>query len=322
MLSDNSRIRSKTHKRKKSSSVEKPSNNQLLIKMLDERAHLTKKICVSKFELNDLKDCKKILRTLNEEFEKEKKSWANEQAALKSAKNSLIQENFELKNRIKLLEKRLDKHEPEESLGSIKRTLENLEKIVSQRADNSRKILLRIHKLLAKHARVLLDQSLVGVSKAQLTGGIKKISEAASELEILLIGKEIIEDKNDETEVYKQALEKMKAQTLALKDKLKELDNSEGLKRVIDEQELKIEILLKEKERLEDYIFRMKENYNRKGSSSRRSGCLSAQESPGKENRYFSYIDRDEKDLQIEIANLDSEIQELQSSLKRALVRN
>jgi len=67
----------------------------------------------------------------------------------------------------------------------------------------------------------------------------------------------------------------------------------------------------------------MKENYSRKaGSSSRRSGYLSVQESPGKENRYCSYMDRDEKDLQNEIANLDSEIQELQSSLKRALVRN
>lgn len=322
MLTEKFRSRSKTHKRKNSNSVEKAKDSQLLIKMLDERAKSSKKIVISQLELNDLKDSKKLLKTLKEEFEKEKKAWISEQASLKSSKSLLVQENQELRTRVKDLEKRLERQEPEEGLGQIKRKLENLEKIVAKRAENGRKLLLHIHKLLAKHARVLLDQSLACSSKVKLTDGIKKISEAASELEKLLIGQDLIEDQPDETEVYKQALEKMKAQTLVLKEKLKELDNTEELKRIIDEQELKIEILLKEKERLEEYIFRIQENFNRKGSSSRRSGCLSAQASPEKENRYLSYIDHDEKDLQIEIANLDNEIQQLQSSLKRALVHN
>lgn len=328
MLVDRNRNRSKSHKRKKTLSSEKhPDEN--LIKILDERAGVTKKVLIPIAEFNDLRSQKKLFQEIKSKYEQDKKSFNDQIYKLKSSKHSLQQENKDLRLKLNDLQHKLSTSQEstseKEDLFKIKENLTHLEKIVNFRADNSKKLIMKIHKLLAKHAKILLEQNLSQPSKVKLTDGIKKISETTTELESLLVGQGLNECKfEDSSEFYKQALEKMKNQTLKLMEKLKELESAEGLKLVIIDQEAKIELLAKEKDLLKEQVWKLKTQLNdhhyvieEMKSVTRRSETLSAKSSPGK---HRTYLDHDENDIQIEIANLDNEIQMLQNSLKRALV--
>ena len=328
MLVDRNRNRSKSHKRKKTLSSEKhPDEN--LIKILDERAGVTKKVLIPISEFADLRSQKKVLQEIKSKYDQDKKSWNDQLCKLKSSKQSLQQENKDLRLKLNELQYKLaSSQEPaseKEDLVKIKENLTHLEKIVNLRADNSKKLIMKIHKLLAKHAKILLEQNLFHPSKLKLTEGIKKISETTTELESLLGGQGMNECKfEDSSEFYKLALEKMKSQTLKLMEKLKELESAEGLKLVILDQEAKIELLAKEKDLLKEQVWKLRSQLNdhhyvieEMKSVTRRSETLSAKSSPGKNK---TYLEHDENDIQIEIANLDNEIQMLQNSLKRALV--
>ena len=340
------RKRSKSIKRKKTLSNDRNLDETLLIKMLDERAQIKKKVFISKDELNNLKDCRHALLSLQSEYETEKKLWVSEQNSLKSSKLMLQQENQELRLRIKDMENTILFYEnsgnenPEEhqiNLVKIKESLSNLETLVAYRSNTSNRYLLRIHKLLAKHAKILLDQPLTSCIKPKLTTGIRKISQSVTAIENLLVNPANIlqepEQPEDQSELYKAALEKMKSQTVLLREKLKELENGDGLKKIIEDQDIKIQILAKEKDILKAHITHLQRSLNdqcniienlkvaiKKKKNSKANSPLSSPEKD--ENNYKSYIDHDEKDLQAEIANLDNEIQHLQNSLKRALVNH
>ena len=346
MNRDRNRKRSKSNKRKSSHSNDRVLDETQLLKMLDERAHNKQKVLISKDELKNLKDCKHMLKNLQEEYEHEKKLWFSEQNNLKASKHLLQQENQELRLRLQEAENKLYFYDNDEShtvtdqqanLNKIKESLSNLESLVAFRSNTGNKLLLRIHRLLAKHAKLLLDQPLSLGTKNKLTTGIKKMSQAATAIENILVSPKTtpqeLEQPEDQATLYKQALEKMKSQTLALREKLKELENGDGLKKIIEDQETKIQSLVQEKEILRSHIFQLQNSLkdqceiigNLKGvmKSKRSSRSATPDLSPEKdENTYKSYIDHDEKDLQAEIANLDSEIQHLQNSLKRALVNH
>jgi hypothetical protein len=344
MNRERNRKRSKSHKRKKTSSAEKNLDETLLIKMLDERARNNKKVLISKEEFDDLKDCKHMLECIQEDYNTQKEIWIAEQNNFKSAKFMIQQENQELKLRIKEMENKIiiltsnadiGTSDQEINLNKIKESLSNLESLVSYRSTSSKKILLRLHKLLAKHAKILLDQPLTTFYKSKLTVGIRKMSQSLTAVEKLLVSpKDSVEPLvEDQAEVYKLALEKMKNQATMLREKLKELENGDGLKKIIQDQDIKIEILLKERDLLKSQISNLQKSLNDQyhvienlktvmvpQKFSKQSSPVS---SPEKDFAGFkTYIDHNEKDLQEEIANLDSEIQNLQNSLKRALVNH
>jgi tetratricopeptide (TPR) repeat protein len=328
MIVDRNRSRCKSHKRKKTVSVERDDNS--LIRLLDERAGTAKKVVVSLNEINELRMNKENIQEIKAKFERDRKNLGDQLEKVKISKKILVQENLELKGKVNELMFKLNGNfemgVEKEDLGKIKDALAHLEKVVHQRAENAKKMLSQIHKLLANHAKILLDQTLMQTPKLKLTEGIKKISETTSELEKLLIGQTLSpRPKLEETsDFYKQALEKMKTQTLRLKEKLKELESAEGLKRVIIDQESRIEGLIKDKEILKDQIWQLKAEVSDQHliieelkNITKRSETLSAKSSPSKAK---SYLEQDENDIQLEIVNLDSEIQQLQNSLKRALV--
>lgn len=346
MHKNRNRKRSKSQKRKSSLSNDRVADEALLLKLLDERAQIKKKVVITKQEHTHLKDCKNMLICLQEEYESEKKLWFSEQNSLKTAKLLLQQENQELRIRLNESENKIffyenggtgNHTEPQVNLVKIKESLANLEGLVAFRSDTGNRLLLKIHKLLAKHAKLLLDQQIGPIVKNKLTFGIKKISQTVSAIENILVNPKNVTEKSeeseDQTEIYQQALEKMKSQTIMLREKLKELENGDGLKKVIEDQELKIQNLMKEKEILRGHISQLQKSLKEQSEIiGSLKGVMKVREksrpetpfsSPEKdENNYKSYIDHDEKDLQKEIANLDSEIQHLQNSLKRALVHH
>lgn len=252
---------------------------------------------------------------------------------------------MELKQKIKEIENRSaysasfpeSTNEQQANLSKIKESLASLESLVAYRSTASNKFLLKAHKLLAKHAKILLDQPLPCSSKGKLTVGIKKMSQTLTSIENLLLGpknsQETIEEPEDFSDIYKNALEKMKNQTILLREKLQELENGDGLKKIIEDQDIKIQLLAKEKDLLKSHISHLQnslrdqceviENLKILMRTQKNSNEHSLNSSPEKDEKGFrSFIDHDEKDLQAEIANLDSEIQLLQHSLKRALVNH
>jgi chromosome segregation ATPase len=133
------------------------------------------------------------------------------------------------------------------------------------------------------------------------------------------------------SEAYKKALEKMKVQTLQLREKLKELENGEGLKKVIEDQDIKIQLLSKEKSRLNSCISQLRDSLKEQNDTINHLKNLISTPKPGNNQystpsrdlvTYKNYLEHDENDIHQEIANLDSEIQLLQNSLKQALITN
>ena len=81
---------------------------------------------------------------------------------------------------------------------------------------------MQLHKLIAKHAKLLLEQPLIYSIKTKLTESIKNISKSVTDIEkVLVVSCETQEEEDEELagiEFYKNALEKMKQQTVLLRE--------------------------------------------------------------------------------------------------------
>lgn len=345
MNRDKFRTRSKSQRRKMTLSSEKNLDETTLIKMLDERAQPNKTILITKEQLKALKNYKKLYLNLQKNYEKEKKTWITERNDMKLAKNALQQENQELKTHLKDIDSKVSllqsstpdsSTEQQNNLAKIKESLYNLENLIAYRSEESAKLLLKLHQLLAKHAKVLLEQPIISCSKPILTEGIRKISQTITALETLIVSQKdsipsMETQEESSSEAYKKALEKMKVQTLQLREKLKELENGEGLKKVIEDQDIKIQLLSKEKSRLNSCISQLRDSLKEQNDTINHLKSLISTPKPGTNQyttpsreyaTYKNYLEHDENDIHQEIANLDSEIQLLQNSLKQALITN
>jgi hypothetical protein len=339
MIRDKKKQRSKSVKRKRTVSADRTTNETQLLKMLDERAQKKKTILITTDELNELKQCKLMLKSLQEEYDIEQKGWKSDLNSLKTAKSALVKENQELKQRIREIEVKDFSYfqhpssDQQLSLTQVKDSLYSLEALVQHRSQESAKLLKIIHSLLAKHAKILLEQQLAPTNKTKLTSGIKKISQTVSAIENLLTDKpDSVQHNNNTAGIYKQALEKMKSQTILLKERLTELENADGLKKIIEDQDSQILMLTKEKHMLKNHIenlenslkdqFAFIEGLKRRLGQKKVQTVKSVRHSPEMYSEFSHNIGKNESDLQAEIFNLDSEIQQLQSSLKRALLND
>lgn len=345
MNKNKQRTGSKSHKRNVTLSCERNLDETKLKKTLDEKAQSKKTITITKEQLKKLKNYKNLFLDLEKEFENEKKTWANERNDMKSSRNALMQENQELKMHLTHIENKLayiktctpeSANDQQDNLTKIKSSLFNLESLIAYRSEESSKLLLKIHKLLAKHAKILFDHPFPPYSKSKLSEGIKKISQTVSSLESLLASQKdsipTLETQEDSpAEEYKKALEKLRAQNFQLREKLNNCKNSEGLHKIIEDQELEIQNLMDEKSHLKSFICELQNQlkeqtdtiYDLKTLLPSPKSIESYKKSPHSRNLniYPNYTEHEEeKDLQIEIANLDNEIKQLQDSLKRALV--
>ncbi|OMJ79183.1 hypothetical protein SteCoe_20835 [Stentor coeruleus] len=345
MNKNKQRTGSKSHKRNVTLSCERNLDETKLKKTLDEKAQSKKTITITKEQLKKLKNYKNLFLDLEKVFENEKKAWASERNDMKSNRNSLLQENQELKMHLTHIENKLEHiqactpesaNDQQGNLAKIKNSLFNLESLIAYRSEESSKLLLKIHKLLAKHAEIIFEQSFTPYSKSQLSEGIKKISQTVSSLESLLASQknsiQTLETQEDSaTEEYKKALEKLRAQNFQLREKLSNCKNSEGLHKIIEDQELEIQNLMDEKSHLKSLICELQNQikdqndtiYDLKTLLPSPKSIDTYKQSPHSRNLnvYPNYIEHEEeKDLQIEIASLDNEIKQLQDSLKRALV--
>lgn len=150
--------------------------------------------------------------------------------------------------------------------------------------------------------------------------------------------------KEENIENYKAALEKMREQTQNLREKMNEVKNSENLKLIIEEREAKIKSLSAEKDMLNGHIKVLQTSLSEQCSliEQLKEVIASLNPRPGSRNgtrenlqirsprrdMYEDYLPdvydheiSQERELQSEIASLDQEILELQSSLQRALNR-
>lgn len=372
MRQGRSKRRSKSRdKRSQSRSVEK--EDSILVNLLNERASKDRQILVSKEQLDMLNACKLSYkdmknRALNAEGEnlRLKFEMSKLDSQIDKLKEDLSYMHKQHQDDLNLI-KELSKNGKEDTnvsdhqlvLNKLKSSLEDIETTISSRSASAKKHLLKANKLLAKHTKILLDQNLMTSAKTLLVKGIKDMSQCIetvlsslsghrNSFEVLDISHDLeLEnqklqiEKEEAISLYKDALEKMKEQTQILRDRLKDLENGGGLKRVIEEQESKIQSLTRENDILNQHIkstqISLNEQYTLvehlkdviksmsspiKPEFNRRSYSPSfVEEETEIEKIINSHQVKEDRNLQEEISSLDREIQNLQLSLQNALLK-
>ncbi|CAG9318808.1 unnamed protein product [Blepharisma stoltei] len=243
------------------------------------------------------------------------------------------------------------------ALNKLKLSLEEIEGTISRQSATTKKYLLKTNKILAKHTKLLLEQQIAPPAKTILIKGIKQMSQcienvlnsiSGNSFEVLDVSQDLEienhrlqQEKEEAINLYKDALEKMKEQTQLLRDRLKDLESGGGLKKVIEEQETKIASLTRENEILNQHIKSLQISLNEqytlvehlkdvikslgspiKSEYNRRSVSPSLIFDENEIEKIIqSHQNKEEKNLQEEITSLDKEIQLLQVSLQKALLK-
>ncbi|CAG9312076.1 unnamed protein product [Blepharisma stoltei] len=179
--------------------------------------------------------------------------------------------------------------EQQSVLNKLKASLADIEGVLNYRSASGRRHLNSLSRVLAKHSKLLFDQEFSNVTKNKFISSIKEmniciestlkvITEDSVEnlLETLSVSQNSkaiksgieeklraeLKDKEDTIEEYRTALEKLREQTLKLRERLKNPMAEENLKKIIEEQEKKIEKLNSEKEMMNSHISVLQSSMN------------------------------------------------------------
>jgi len=337
------RKRSTSAKRNSSKSKIRDDEETNLVKMLSQRAGSDRQIILTKEQYEEMRDAQLHL----EDAKSRAKEAERELARIKYDYSELQEYKEKLEGELdsKEFQEFTFKSSPtndenfDKDVVKLRDSLNEIEKIVSHRSAVSRKQLHKVNKVLVSHTKILLDEKLSHLGKKELIKGIKEISHCVNAVMDLLSESQESpkEDGKEETILkYRQALQNMYEQTKSLKDRLKDLEASGGLKKVIEDQEAKVQTLEQEKEVLLQHIASLQTSLSEQCSVIEHLKAVIASmsgSSPSRETRVpsVSYLEspqktyqpdyEQEKQLQHEISSLDQEIQELQNSLQRALSR-
>lgn len=270
--------------------------DDLLVNLLNQRAASDREILITRDQYEELLSFKKNFRDLkgknkpstkeltmlqqdNAQLEKEKIRLQEELSAFKRQRAMDLETIKELR-----LSYTRDEIKDDQSMSLIKlrNSLGELDALVNYRASAARRHLHRCNKLIAGHAKLLLDQNMNTGVKSQLTHTIKEISQCLESVMNLLVNDKVpesaqvestsyvkqIEAENSQLKdeiaqlkeqeeivhYYRNALENMKQQTQVLRDRLAEIEGGGNLKSIIAEQENKIHFLENEKLLLSEHI--------------------------------------------------------------------
>ncbi|CAG9333750.1 unnamed protein product [Blepharisma stoltei] len=245
------------------------------------------------------------------------------------------------------------------SIAKLQIALSDTQSVLAYKTATAKRHLTIVSQLLQKQTDYIAEIGLLSPTKKGLSSNLWEITQCVEsaikvleqdsrdssisadiELENQKLRREIqnLKKKEENIETYRIALEKMKEQTQNLREKMKEVKSAEELKRILEEKDTKIDSLGREKNMLNDHIKVLQCSLTEQCSLieqlkeviatlTPKSSKNTTRESPKKETYeeiipdvYEGEINQ-ERELQNEIASLDQEILELQSSLQRALNR-
>lgn len=379
-----------------STSKQLDSDDDLLVKALNERASSDREVLVSKEQYEDLKQAKKTLKTTIAQLTAANKELAEMQVELKAQQS----ENVRLQKEIKssqdkrksesqdvkeltyansqlskqLEEARANAQEQHKkyqtALTSLRAALADINQMVTTRTAAANRHVGKAQSLLSQAASALSKD----IPKVQISRMIAETSQQMEQLMQVLTnteglessgGTEELEEENsrlkeelkrmrgneDIMEQYRAAIEKLREQVQILRDRNKELESGDDFKRQLEDKDARISLLTKEKDMLNDHVRALQATLNeqRVAIENLRSiiSKVSSEKpvSPRADRRRTpsmtdfpkrvesvqpvedldSRIERvyigeaNEVNIQAEIASLDQEIMQLQSSLQRAL---
>jgi chromosome segregation ATPase len=290
-------------------------------------------------DLNSTKDYKKINKELiaranyaemelaklqleKESFDTVKKRLKEEISCLKAQHESDELKIKELNYTISQMGKTLSEiefsatetnREQQKALEKLKSSLADVESVVSYRATTSRRHLSKISRLINSFFQNTTEGS------PQLKASIKKLTKEVTfcveELGKIVNNnkleppddnlKDTLREKEQTIEEYRKTLEKMREQMQLLRERVKELENQPSKKGSIDNDK-KIKALIQEKESLARHVDTLEQSL--------REQSLFMQSL-----KDTIFVEENKSDIDEEIALVDREIFELQSSLDRAL---
>lgn len=172
--------------------------------------------------------------------------------------------------------------EQQNLLNKLKSSLNDIENVLSHRSVAGKKHLNSLSKVLSKHSRMLFDYDFPHLTKNKFNNNIKEMNACIESVAKVITQDSVdgilepsisqslglrsrnsitekkfeqeIKEKNDTIEEYRLALEKLREQTLLLREKLKNHTHNENLKPVVEEKESKIRILMSENNNLNEHI--------------------------------------------------------------------
>lgn len=309
------------------------AENQLAELQL-EHSQLTKENKKTKAELNSLQ-----------------KQHEHDQVLIKELKLSTSKHNKELEE--KEASRNAQQKQQAKALAKLRSSLADIEKLMNYRAISAKRHLNKATRVLTQHQRQLEDQALPKPTKNQFSKNLSELKEYfESVLEVLTnqepedynqdayceqleienkrLQEEMTQLKESEniTSKYKQTIERMREQIQVLKNRLSDLQSDENSKKEIEEKDNKISMLEKENELLNQHINYLQSSLNEQaGVIDHLKSVISSFSASPKASNGSYYIDSpkqpqddyEEDQLRKEIDTLDDEIQQLQSSLQRAL---
>ena len=169
-------------------------------------------------------------------------------------------------------------------------------------------------KILAAHTKLILAQKFSSSVQSQLVQHIKQLTAAIEDVYKFLGSEEnrplALPPKPSDD--YHRIVETVRSQTQSLKVRLDSIESGGQLKRVVEEQELKISALAKEKQLLSAHVTTLRRSMDEQSTVITHLKSLIAQAAVPKPANTEEY-------LKHQLEALDGEIEQLQESVNRAM---
>jgi len=317
-----------TSRKKRRSNSKNLRDDDFLVKALNEKAATEREINIPKCE--DTRYEEELLQELKS------RNHYNEQEIQR-----LRRENSKLVETNSCLQKELAERETESNDYYLKNSLSDMESVINYKSAAGKRHLKKITQYLSSISSLIegipleyfkevnknfeLIQSEINIMNRLFTTEDYLPTEAETERENERLISELkkLREKENKTSEYRAALDRMKEDMKVLRERLTQLKSGDNLKKIVSEQEARIQSLVNEKELAWSQARALEETIREQRNviehlkdvisslKPKTEYCNSAPRSPQNQS--------DEKQLQLEIANLDLEIQELQTSLQKAL---